>query len=61
MRAKKAMERNGLAAAAAAAVGGGVAMRMKQAAEPRPLLIGVPTMMILLTSHLRALPLLPMR
>ncbi len=53
------MERNGLAAAAAA-VGGGVAMRMKQAAEPRPLLIGVPTM-ILLTSHLRALPLLPMR
>jgi uncharacterized metal-binding protein len=60
MRAKKAMERNGLAAAAAAAVGGGVAMRMKQAAEPRPLLIGVPTM-ILLTSHLRALPLLPMR
>lgn len=55
------MERNGLAAAAAAAVGGGVAMRMKQAAEPRPLLIGVPTMMILLTSHLRALPLLPMR
>jgi hypothetical protein len=59
MRAKKAMERNGLAAAAAA-VGGGVAMRMKQAAEPRPLLIGVPTM-ILLTSHLRALPLLPMR
>jgi hypothetical protein len=59
MRTKKAMERNGLAAAAAA-VGGGVAMRMKQAAEPRPLLIGVPTM-ILLTSHLRALPLLPMR
>jgi uncharacterized membrane protein (UPF0136 family) len=61
MKTKKVTGMNGLAAAAAAVVGG-AAMRVGQTAEPIPLLIGaLSTMMILPTSHPRALPLLTMR